>query len=66
MKLNDNIYVIDLINFSISLTFNIDCLVDYKGPDVISLVDELSHEPILESPFLLALLDNFTLYSMSS
>ena len=47
MKLNDNIYIIDLIDFGISSTFNLDCLVDYKGLDVIPLVDEFSHELIL-------------------
>jgi len=41
MKLNNNIYVIDLpINFGISSTFNIDFLV-YKDHDVIPLVDKL-------------------------
>jgi len=52
MKLNDNVYVINLfINISISSTFNIEYLVDYKGLDVIPLADETSHEPTFESPF---------------
>ena len=44
MKLNDDIYVIDLvIDFDTSSTFNIDCLVDYKYLiNVIPLVDEPS------------------------
>jgi len=50
MKLNDDIYVIDLpIDFGISSTFNIDCLVDYKG--LINIIP-LSDEPIFEGPFL--------------
>ena len=50
--MNDNIYVIDLsIDFDTSSTFNINCLVDYRGLDVILLVDESSHEPIFESLF---------------
>ena len=49
MKLNDNIYVINLlVDFDVISTFNIDCLVDYKGLDVISFVDELSPEPFRE------------------
>ena len=59
MKLNDDIYVIDLpIDFGISSTFNIDCLADYKGLiNVIPLVDEPSHEPIFESSFISSLPD---------
>ena len=50
MKLNYDIYIIDLpIDFGISSTFNIDCLVDCKGLiNIIPLVDE----PIFESPFI--------------
>ena len=41
MKLNNNIYVIDLlIDFGICSTFNIDCLMNYKSFDVIPLVCE--------------------------
>jgi len=58
MKLNDNIHGIYLyIHFGINSTFNIDCLMDYKGLDVIQLVDEPSTEPIFESLFLSPLLD---------
>ena len=48
MKLNDNIYVINLfIDFGINSTFKIDYLEDYKCLiNVISLVDESFHEPI--------------------
>ena len=61
MKLNDNIYVINLfINVGISFTFNVKCLVNYKGLDVIPLVDESSHEPIFESLFFSPLSDIFT------
>ena len=52
MKLNDNVYVINLfINVGIILTFNVEYLVDYKGLDVIPLVDESSDKPIFESLF---------------
>jgi len=53
MKLNDDIYVIDLlIDFSINSTFNINCLVDYKGLiNIIPLADKAYPEPIFESPF---------------
>jgi len=52
------IYVIDLlINFDINSTFNIDCLVDYKGFDLISLVDEPFHKLIFESSLLSPLSD---------
>ena len=52
MKLNDNIYAINLfINVDISSTFNVEYLVDYKGLDVIPLIDELVDEPIFESSF---------------
>ena len=45
------ILMIDLfIDFGISSTFNIDWLVDYKGLDVIPLVEKPSSEPIF--PFL--------------
>ena len=55
MKLNDDIYVID---FGINSTFNIECLVDYKGLiNIIPLIDEPSHEPISESPFFSPLSD---------
>ena len=58
MKLNDNIYIIDLsIDFDICSIFNIDCLVYYKGLDVIPLVDEPSYELIFESSFLSPLPD---------
>ena len=58
IKLNDNIYIIDLsLDFGISSTSNINCLVNYKGLDVIPLVDEPFHEPIFESPFLSPLPD---------
>ena len=44
MKLNNNIYAINLfVNVSISSTLNVEYLMDYKGLDVISLVDESSH-----------------------
>ena len=57
IKLNDNIYVIDLlINFKISSTFNIDCLVNYKGLiNIIPLADEPFPEPVFESLFILPL-----------
>ena len=45
------------MDFGISLTFNIDCLVDYKGLDIIPLVDEPSYEPTFESPFFSPLSD---------
>ena len=54
-KLNYNTYVIHLEGFKISRTFNIDDLVDYKGPDVNSgdpLVDEPSLELFSENPSL--------------
>jgi len=58
MKLNNNIYVIHLsIDFDICSIFNIDCLVYYKGLDVIPLVDEPSYELIFESSFLSPLRD---------
>jgi len=58
MKLNDNIYDVDLfIDFGISSTFNIDYLVDYKSLDVIPFVNEPSPEPIFENPFLSTLSD---------
>ena len=59
-KLNDNAYVLDLlIDFGISSTFNVENLVDYKGPDFNSsntLVDEPFPELFSESPSLLSLL----------
>jgi len=58
MKLNDNIYAINLfINVSISSTFNVEYIVDYKGLYVIPLVDEPSRDPIFKSPFLSPLPD---------
>ena len=61
----NNIYVIDFsIDFDISSTFNIDCLVNYKGLDVNPFVDESSHEPIFESPFV-SLLSNILRYTAS-
>ena len=58
MKLNDNIYAINLfINVSISYTLNVEYLADYKGLDVFPLVDKLSHESIFESHFLSLLPD---------
>ena len=52
------IFVINLfIDFGINSTFNVDCLVDYKDLDVISLVNESSHKLILESLFLSPLPD---------
>ena len=51
-KLNDNAYIIDLLQgFSIGSTFNIEDLMDYKGPDFSPnnlLDDEPSLEPISE------------------
>ena len=49
MKLNVNIYIID---FHINFGINIDCLMDYKGLDLIPLVDEPSHESIFDISFL--------------
>ena len=59
MKLNNNIYVIDLsIDFGINFTFNIDCLMGYKSLiNIISHVDEPSPVHTFESPFLSSLLD---------
>ena len=63
MKLNENAYAINLfINVGISFTFNVEYLVDYKGLDVIPLVDEPFHELIFESPFL-SLLPDILLYT---
>jgi len=53
-KLNDNAYVIAV---SISSTFNAKDLVDYKGLDVILLINELSPEPIFENSSLPPLQD---------
>jgi len=45
------------IHVDISSTFNVEYLVDYKSLDVIPLINEPSHEPIFESPFLPPLSD---------
>ena len=66
MKLNENAYAINLfINVGISFTFNVEYLVDYKGLDVIPLVDEPSHEPIFQ-PLPFTTTKCFILYNMSS
>jgi len=58
MKLNNNIYIINLfIDLGISYTFNIDSLMNYKSLDVIPLVDEPSPKPIFEISFLSPLPD---------
>ena len=58
-KLNDNTYVTNLLeDFEISFTFNIEDLVDYKGPDlnpISSLVDEPTLSHFLRDPTSLTL-----------
>ena len=55
-KLNDNAYAIDISkNFAISYTFNVEGIVDYKGPEFNPsnpLVDETEPEFVFESPSL--------------
>jgi len=61
MNLNDNVYVIDFSeDFEINHTFNIEDLVEYKGPNFNPsnpLVDESTPEPFFERSPLLSLLD---------
>ena len=55
-KINSNAYVVDLPpDFGISLSFNIEDLVVYKGSNFFPdnpLLDEASPEPIFERPLL--------------
>ena len=49
-KLNCNTYIINLLrDYSISYTFNVNDLVDYKGFDYSSLIHKSSPEPFSES-----------------
>jgi len=59
-KINSDAYVVDLLSdFDISLSFNIEDLIAYKGPNFFPdnpLLDEPSHEPLSERPLLPPLL----------
>ena len=55
-KIKSNAYVVDLPpDFGISLSFNVEDLIAYYGPNFFSdnpLLDKPSHEPISETPLL--------------